>query len=144
MTQGQEDFPSSLFSPSTPYSPLIFSNSAASSSFRMDLSFIPIFVILALFFSYISPPAPRTLAYYLNPWGVGKQQSWGAPSLTTGIKVPLEIHIMSKCPDAKDCLEQLIAPALEEIESLVDFRMSFIGRYFFSLSFSSVITNHCF
>jgi len=35
---------------------------------------------------------------------------------------------MSKCPDAKDCLELLIAPALEEIESLVDFQMSFIGR----------------
>ena len=110
----------------------------------MDLSFIPIFVIIALGFSYISPAAPRTLAYYLNPWGVGKQQPWGAPSLTTEIKVPLEIHIMSKCPDAKYCLEQLIAPALEEIESLVDFRMSFIGRYFFSLSFSLVITNHCF
>lgn len=36
---------------------------------------------------------------------------------------------MSKCPDAKDCLEMLIAPAMEKIEGIVDFRMSFIGRY---------------
>lgn len=44
-------------------------------------------------------------------------------------KVSLEVHIMSKCPDAKDCLEMLIAPAMEKIEDIVDFRMSFIGRY---------------
>jgi len=51
---------------------------------------------------------------------------------------------MSKCPDAKDCLELLIAPALEEIESLVDFQMSFIGRYFLSLSFPPVFSNQDF
>lgn len=47
---------------------------------------------------------------------------------TGGNKIPLEVHIMSKCPDAKDCLEMLIAPAMEKIEDIVDFRMSFIGR----------------
>ncbi|KAI5843044.1 hypothetical protein DFP73DRAFT_573834 [Morchella snyderi] len=43
-------------------------------------------------------------------------------------KVPLEIHIMSKCPDARDCLELLVAPALKNVSDIVDFRMSFIGR----------------
>ena len=43
-------------------------------------------------------------------------------------RVPLEIHIMSKCPDAKACMELLIAPALLEIKDKVDFGMSFIGK----------------
>ncbi|KAL2222132.1 gamma interferon inducible lysosomal thiol reductase [Thermoascus aurantiacus ATCC 26904] len=42
-------------------------------------------------------------------------------------KVPLEAHIMSKCPDARDCLQQLIVPAMELINDKVDFRLSFIG-----------------
>ena len=41
--------------------------------------------------------------------------------------IPLEAHIMSKCPDAKDCLIDLVVPAMEKINDLVDFRLSFIG-----------------
>lgn len=48
-------------------------------------------------------------------------------------KVPLEIHIMSKCPDARDCVELLVAPALKNVSDIVDFRMSFIGRYVSSI-----------
>lgn len=43
-------------------------------------------------------------------------------------KVPLEVHIMSKCPDARDCLQQLIVPAMEKINDKVDFQLSFIAR----------------
>jgi Gamma interferon inducible lysosomal thiol reductase (GILT) len=43
-------------------------------------------------------------------------------------KVPLEVHIMSKCPDARDCLQQLIIPTMEQISSKVDFQLSVIGR----------------
>lgn len=44
-------------------------------------------------------------------------------------KVKLEVHIMSKCPDAKDCLEKLVFPALDELgPEVVDFKMSFIGK----------------
>ena len=42
-------------------------------------------------------------------------------------KVPLEAHIMSKCPDAKDCLHDLVLPAMQRIEDKVDFKLSFIG-----------------
>ncbi|KAF1919791.1 hypothetical protein BDU57DRAFT_513077 [Ampelomyces quisqualis] len=42
-------------------------------------------------------------------------------------RVPLEIHIMSKCPDARDCLEQLVVPAMADVSDKVDFRLSFIG-----------------
>ncbi|ORY65204.1 uncharacterized protein BCR38DRAFT_317640, partial [Pseudomassariella vexata] len=41
--------------------------------------------------------------------------------------VPLEAHIMSKCPDAKDCLKDLILPAMVRISNKVNFTLSYIG-----------------
>ncbi|CAZ79780.1 unnamed protein product [Tuber melanosporum] len=101
------------------------------SSSRVAIPFI--LVVVILYTSYIATPDPGALASFLTRdyppnHNVDNQQSLRAPGLAAEIKVPLEIHIMSKCPDARDCLEQLIAPTLEEIESLVDFQMSFIGR----------------
>lgn len=43
-------------------------------------------------------------------------------------KVPFEAHIMSKCPDAKYCLEKLVVPAMEKVHDKVNFTLSFIGR----------------
>lgn len=43
-------------------------------------------------------------------------------------KVPLEAHVMSKCPDARDCLRQLVIPTMEQVSDLVDFDLSFIAR----------------
>ncbi|KAF2708953.1 hypothetical protein K504DRAFT_433665 [Pleomassaria siparia CBS 279.74] len=45
-----------------------------------------------------------------------------------GTKVPLEVHIMSKCPDARDCLQNLVLPAMQNVSDKVDFRLSFIGK----------------
>ena len=42
-------------------------------------------------------------------------------------RVPLEAHIMSKCPDAKDCLHDMILPAMINISEKVDFKLSYIG-----------------
>lgn len=42
-------------------------------------------------------------------------------------RVPLEAHIMSKCPDARDCLHDLVLPAMVNISDYVDFKLSFIG-----------------
>ena len=42
--------------------------------------------------------------------------------------VPLEAHIMSKCPDARDCLRDLVVPAMEKVVDMVDFNLSFIGK----------------
>jgi hypothetical protein len=42
-------------------------------------------------------------------------------------KVALEAHIMSKCPDARICLHNLVVPAMTQIFNLVDFKLSFIG-----------------
>ena len=44
------------------------------------------------------------------------------------VQVPLEVHIMSKCPDAKDCLHDMILPAMQNVSDKVDFTLSFIGR----------------
>ncbi|KAL8936122.1 MAG: hypothetical protein Q9211_004340 [Gyalolechia sp. 1 TL-2023] len=34
---------------------------------------------------------------------------------------------MSKCPDAKDCLRELVVPAMEQVVDKVNFTLSFIG-----------------
>lgn len=47
----------------------------------------------------------------------------------TASKVPLEIHIMSKCPDARDCIEELIVPTMANVSDKVDFKLSYIGKY---------------
>ncbi|KAL8372127.1 hypothetical protein RB595_001767 [Gaeumannomyces hyphopodioides] len=41
--------------------------------------------------------------------------------------VPLEAHIMSKCPDARDCLKQMVLPVMEKVHDKVNFTLSFIG-----------------
>ncbi|PGH10852.1 hypothetical protein AJ79_05212 [Helicocarpus griseus UAMH5409] len=51
-----------------------------------------------------------------------------APAATADSnRVPLEAHIMSKCPDAQYCLERLIVPSMVQVHEKVDFRLSFIG-----------------
>lgn len=42
--------------------------------------------------------------------------------------VPLEAHIMSKCPDAKDCMRQLVLPTMQRVVDKVNFTLSFIGQ----------------
>jgi hypothetical protein len=45
----------------------------------------------------------------------------------TDTKVPVDVHIMSKCPDARDCLKKLVLPAMANVSDKVDFRLSMIG-----------------
>ncbi|KAL5337724.1 ankyrin repeats-domain-containing protein [Aspergillus crustosus] len=49
------------------------------------------------------------------------------PVLATTEKIPLEAHIMSKCPDARDCIRELVVPAMERVSDKVDFGLSFIA-----------------
>ncbi|PNS16049.1 hypothetical protein CAC42_4450 [Sphaceloma murrayae] len=49
------------------------------------------------------------------------------PAFRPARRIPLEAHIMSKCPDARDCLRDLVLPAMQRVEKEVDFRLSFIG-----------------
>ncbi|KAI9827230.1 MAG: hypothetical protein M1832_005368 [Thelocarpon impressellum] len=85
-----------------------------------------------------SPSALAVLAMllvcsYLLVWQ-GQQSSLsgldtGSQTQTPSVsrRVPLEAHIMSKCPDAKDCLHDLLLPAMQRIEDKVAFTLSYIG-----------------
>lgn len=53
-------------------------------------------------------------------------------------RVPLEAHIMSKCPDAKDCLHDMILPAMQNVSDKVDFRLSYIVSHKTTASY-----DHC-
>lgn len=44
-------------------------------------------------------------------------------------KVELEAHGMSRCPDFRDCLRELILPTMEQVSDRVNFTLSFIGQY---------------
>ncbi|KAL6710038.1 hypothetical protein ACN47E_009829 [Coniothyrium glycines] len=48
--------------------------------------------------------------------------------LETETKVPVDVHIMSKCPDARACMQKLVLPTMANVSDKVDFRLSFIGR----------------
>lgn len=58
--------------------------------------------------------------------------TWSCPGehkhLEVDTKVPVDVHIMSKCPDARDCLQKLVLPAMANVSDKVDFRLSMIGR----------------
>ncbi|KAF7545115.1 hypothetical protein G7Z17_g9417 [Cylindrodendrum hubeiense] len=42
--------------------------------------------------------------------------------------VPLEAHIISKCPDTRDALRQLILPVMQRVHDRVNFTLSYIGH----------------
>ncbi|KJR80130.1 gamma interferon inducible lysosomal thiol reductase [Sporothrix schenckii 1099-18] len=50
------------------------------------------------------------------------------PVHTSGRLVPLEAHIMSKCPDALDCLRDLVLPTMQQVVNKVNFTLSFVGK----------------
>lgn len=49
------------------------------------------------------------------------------PALADSERVPFEAHIMSKCPDARDCIRELVVPTMEKVSDKVDFELSFIA-----------------
>lgn len=84
------------------------------------IAFISAFLIITygmpILSGYYSQASPETII----------TQSTDAKSNQTAL-VPLEAHIMSKCPDAKTCLEKLVVPAMEQVVDMVNFRLSYIG-----------------
>ncbi|KAL2789262.1 hypothetical protein BJX66DRAFT_307314 [Aspergillus keveii] len=55
------------------------------------------------------------------------QGSWINPILADSERIPFEAHIMSKCPDARDCIRELVVPTMERVGDKVDFELSFIA-----------------
>ena len=68
--------------------------------------------------------------------------SSGLSSSITSTNVDLEAFVMSKCPDARDCLRDLVVPAMEQISDLVNFKLSIIGRIDETNSTSDVWCKH--
>ena len=92
---------------------------------RRIFTYATVILFVFLILSYSSPLAS------LRSRGGSAPETPHAPSNLftsnhTGL-VPLEAHIMSKCPDARDCLRDLVVPAMERIVDKVDFRLSYIG-----------------
>lgn len=50
------------------------------------------------------------------------------PNAMTPRRVELEAHVMSKCPDTRDCLRDLVLPAMQQVAPYVDFTLSYIGK----------------
>ncbi|PQE10254.1 gamma interferon inducible lysosomal thiol reductase protein [Rutstroemia sp. NJR-2017a WRK4] len=57
----------------------------------------------------------------------GSQHNVQDVLMPTNRVVPLEAHIMSKCPDAQDCLKMMVLPAMQRVYEKVNFTLSFIG-----------------
>jgi hypothetical protein len=76
----------------------------------------------------------QSLFHFLTPCNRGDHRGIignDLPNIQGGNQtrnVSLEAHIMSKCPDAKACLQELVVPAMEKFHDKVDFELSFIGR----------------
>lgn len=72
--------------------------------------------------------------YYFVPF-YGTSTNWDgdwtsvedAPAGANRKLVPVEAHIMSKCSDARDCLREMVLPAMQRVGDKVNFTLSFIG-----------------
>ncbi|KAL1643664.1 hypothetical protein SLS58_004679 [Diplodia intermedia] len=89
---------------------------------------IAVIALLALFVLFFPTgiQSRSTIAWNQESGDVGGDSPQKA--LTEAKKVPLEAHIMSKCPDALDCLQLLILPTMVEIADRIDFTLSYIGK----------------
>ena len=84
-----------------------------------------------------------TVAMLFSVFWLARTFTCGHEHTEVDTKVPLDVHIMSKCPDARDCLKKLVLPAMANVSDKVDFRLSMIGRYVASrlhVYFSMVLT----
>jgi hypothetical protein len=93
--------------------------------FRRSRPFLGFSIAAMLLYTlYIFAP----LAKYADSWKPAKAVQDAIPEpATTKSLVPFEAHIMSKCPDARDCLQMLVLPAMIRIYEKVNFTLSYIG-----------------
>ena len=85
-----------------------------------------LFCSLLLYHIEVLTPVIRSDNNYLHP---ATSPNDLQISSNETVRVALEAHIMSKCPDARACLRDLVVPAMEKIGDKVEFQLSFIGEY---------------
>ena len=104
------------------------SSSSTTSSTSRPRSRLATYITASIFsFLIITYGLPIQLpSFYRGSSAINRTPSNNAKSNQTHL-VPLEAHVMSKCPDAKTCLEKLVVPAMEQVVDMVTFRLSYIG-----------------
>lgn len=98
---------------------------------RMRLGYLAVVGLVA--FAVVSFVRPGTFKMG-SSWSLGGGASFRGgldihtPSTAVATRlVPLEAHIMSKCPDALDCMRDLVLPTMQRVVDKVNFTLSFIG-----------------
>ncbi|KAI1634995.1 hypothetical protein F4809DRAFT_475870 [Biscogniauxia mediterranea] len=87
--------------------------------------FQPVSTYVARFF--LSDTKTKTASKVESSTSTPESEDTASPSTTAGELVPLEAHIMSKCPDARDCLKEMVLPAMMRVNDKVNFTLSYIG-----------------
>ncbi|KAK0714579.1 hypothetical protein B0H67DRAFT_664080 [Lasiosphaeris hirsuta] len=78
------------------------------------------------FYGYFHIQALSRFGFAADRWD-SRTHSLPLPHSVAAV-VPLEAHIMSKCPDARDCLRELVLPTMQKVYGKVNFTLSYIGR----------------
>lgn len=88
-------------------------------------------LVLACFYHYAKPVASFGLLPQVDllasMHNTPKDNQQVAMTATDKPLVPLEAHIMSKCPDARDCLRMMVLPTMQRVLDKVNFTLSYIG-----------------
>ncbi|KAI0465775.1 hypothetical protein F4859DRAFT_519698 [Xylaria cf. heliscus] len=83
---------------------------------------------LGLFSSFTTAELPSSFKSAQSSHSPAKHDTKHAvPALSAGELVPLEAHIISKCPDTRDCLKELLLPAMIRVHEKVNFTLTYIG-----------------
>ncbi|KAI1310368.1 hypothetical protein F5Y03DRAFT_392303 [Xylaria venustula] len=72
-------------------------------------------------------PSPRFESDLPSEPPVVGNTAQNAVPVTARELVPLEAHIISKCPDTRDCLKELLLPAMIRVHEKVNFTLTYIG-----------------
>ncbi|KAI8632116.1 hypothetical protein F5Y19DRAFT_473001 [Xylariaceae sp. FL1651] len=72
-------------------------------------------------------PSPQTEAVLTSDAPNVSGVTEHSVSTTSRNLVPLEAHIISKCPDTRDCLKEMILPAMIRVYDKVNFTLTYIG-----------------
>lgn len=88
-----------------------------------------IFAVIFTFWLFQPPFAVQPLSVEeAAAVGDAVSESTAIESSVVADLVPLEAHIISKCPDTKDAMRLLILPAMQRVYDKVNFTLSYIGH----------------
>lgn len=72
-------------------------------------------------------PEPVRTSDALTVGDVAASAASAVPTVASRELVPLEAHVISKCPDTRDCLRELLLPTMIRAYDKVNFTLTYIG-----------------